>query len=100
MADVHVLDEAQRVPRAAEVVGERDDLVVVHAALDDAVHLDRQAGGRGGVDPVEDARHGEVDVVQRPEGIVVERVEADGDPVQAGVRERLRLRRQQRRRSS
>ena len=39
---------------------------------------------------------GEVDVVQRAEGGVVDRVEADGDAVEAGARERLGLLRQQR----
>ena len=51
---------------------------------------------RGGVDPAEDARDREVDVVHRAEDLVVERVEADGDARQARVRERLRLLREQR----
>ena len=37
----------------------------------------------GGVDPLEHARDGEVDVVHRAEDLVVERVEADGDAPQA-----------------
>ncbi len=75
---------------------ERDDVAVVDAALHDGVHLHRDAGRRGRVDSLEHARDGEVDVVQRCEGRVVERVEADGDAVEAGARERLGLLREQR----
>ena len=91
VAAVHVLDEADQVARAAELLGERRQLrAVVDAALDDRVHLHRQAGGRGGVDSAEDALDGEVDVVQRAEGDVVDRVERDGDPVEARIFQRLR----------
>src|SRR5262249_58610004 len=83
--DIHVLDETQRVAGAVEVTGEREDLAVVHTPLDDAVHLHRETGGRRRLDAREHARHGEVDVVQRPERLVVERVEADGDAVETGV---------------
>ena len=69
---------------------------VVEAALDDDVDLHRQAGFGRGVDPGEDARDREVDVVHRPEHLVVERVEADGDARQPRVGERLRLLRQER----
>ena len=81
---------------AAEVLRERDDAVVVRAALDDRVDLDWEPGGRGGVDPVEHPLHGEVDVVQRAERRVVDGVEADRDAAQAGAGERLGLLRQQR----
>jgi hypothetical protein len=40
-AHVHELDEAQDVAAAAEVAGHGDDLVVVEAALDDHVDLER-----------------------------------------------------------
>ena len=50
----------------------------------------------GRLDALEHARDREVDVVHRLEDRVVERVEADGDALQAGVLERLRLLRQQR----
>ena len=53
-------------------------------------------GGDRGVDSLEHAVDGEVDVVQRAERRVVERVEADGDALQAGIGERLRLRGEQR----
>ena len=96
-ADVHELDEAQRVTALAEERRHRDDLILVDAALDDRVHLHRQARRRGGVDAFEHALDREVDVVQGTERRVVERVEADGDAIEPGVRERLRLRREQRR---
>src|SRR4029077_16921826 len=38
-ADVHVLDEAQHVAAAAEVLGEREYVSVVRASLDDRVDL-------------------------------------------------------------
>ena len=66
-------------PRAAEVPRELDDLVLVDAALDDAVDLDRHPDRLRGLDALEHARDGEVDVVHRLEDRVVERVEADGD---------------------
>ena len=57
-----------------------DDVLVVDAALDDHVDLHRrQAGGRGVVDSLEHLGDREADVVHRPEGRVVEGVEADGD---------------------
>ena len=96
-ADVHVLDEAERVARLAEVPRHRDDLILVHAALDDAVDLHGQACRARRLDPLEHAVDGEVDVVHRPEGRVVHRVEAHRDPVEPGVGERLRLARQERR---
>ena len=64
-------------------------------ALDDDVHLHGQPGGGGGVDPREHPRDREVDVVHRAEDLVVERVEAHGDPREAGVGERLRLLREE-----
>ena len=65
--------------------------------LTTAFTLTGQALRRRGVDPVEHARDGEVDVVHRLEGLVVERVEADGDAVEPGRGERCSLRREQRR---
>ena len=70
--------------------------VVVEAALHDRVDLDRQAGGGRGVDAVQHALDGEVDVVHRAERRVVERVEADGHAREPRVGERLRLLRQER----
>ena len=96
VADVHVLDEAERLAALFEERRHRHDLVVVDAALDHRVHLHRQAGGDCGVDAFEHPVDGEVDVVQRAERRVVERVEADGDALQAGVGERARLSGEQR----
>ena len=73
-----------------------EDRVLVDASLDHRVDLHRQPGGGGRVDPLEDALDREVDVVQRPEGLVVERVEADRDSAQPGVGEGTGLLRQQR----
>src|SRR5579862_2418992 len=96
VADVHVLDEAQDVAGAAESPREADDAVVVHAALDHRVHLHRQPGRGGSLDPIQHAVDGEVDVVQCAELGVVDRVEGDGDAVQACVGEGLRLLREKR----
>ena len=69
-------------PRKCSAIGRID--VVVDAALDDHVDLDRREAGRGGgVDALEHPRDGEADVVHRANDVVVERVEADGDAVQA-----------------
>src|SRR5262249_13026287 len=40
-ADVHVFDEANDVAGPAEMTGHVDDALIVHAALDDHVNLDR-----------------------------------------------------------
>jgi hypothetical protein len=52
-------------------------------------------GGKTGsgrrLDPLEHPRGGEVDVVHGAEDVVVERVEADADPAEAGVPKCLRL---------
>ena len=66
------------VPRKWRAIG--DDRVLVDAALDHHVDLDRrEARGGRGVDALEHLRHREVDVVHRAERRVVERVEAHGD---------------------
>ena len=70
-------------PLVAPVRGEVDDLVVVHAADDDAVDLHRvEAGVERRVDPGEHA----VELVaagEREERVGAERVERDVDPPQA-----------------
>ena len=78
------------------MLGQRDDAVVVGAALDDGVHLHAQAGGRGRVDSVEHALHGKVDVVERAKRCVVDGVEAHRDAVESRLCERLGLLREQR----
>ena len=62
---------------------------IVHAALHDRVDLDRrEAGVARRVDAAKHAMHGKVDVVHRAEGRVVERIDAHGEPAQAGGAER------------
>jgi len=95
VANVHVLDKAHDMAAAVEVAGHRQNAVLVDAALDYHVDLDRPEAGRGGgLDPRQHALDREADVVERGEHLVVEAVEADGDPVQSGVLERPRLPRQ------
>ena len=67
------------------------------AALHHDVDLDREARVGSRVDPRQHARDREVDVVHRAEDLVVERVEAHGDPGEARVGERLGLLREERR---
>ena len=79
-------------PRAAKVSGHLDDALVVDAALDDHVDLDRpEPGFIGGVDRFEHVADRKIDVVHRAEHRVIERVEADGDPIEAGILECARF---------
>jgi hypothetical protein len=96
VSDVHVLDEAQDVPAAAEVARHGEDAVLVQASLDDHVHLDRREPGRGRrLDAREHALDGGLDVVHGAEDLVVEGVEAHGHAPQSGGGERVRLLRQE-----
>jgi hypothetical protein len=99
-AHVHVLDEAQHHARpeaVAHVARQRHDLLVVGAALDHHVDLDRrQAHGMRGLDAGQHVGHREVDVVHAPEDGVVQRIQAHGHPLQPGVLQRLCLARQHR----
>jgi hypothetical protein len=84
------------VARAAEVPGHLEDAPVVHPALHDHVDLDGpEPGGGRRLDALEHPVDRGAHVVHRPEHVVVERVEADGHAVQAGIGERLRLAREQ-----
>ena len=85
-ADVHVLDEAHDVVRAAEAPRDVEDAVIVDAALDDDVDLDRREPRlERRLDAVEhDATPGNSTSFIAPEGRVVERVQADRHAVQAG----------------
>ncbi len=94
--DVHVLDEPKRLAAVLEEGRHRHDLVVVHASLDDRIHLHRETGCDRGVDALDHLLDREVGVVEGPEGRIVERVEADGHAVETGVREQLGLGRQER----
>ena len=95
-ADIHVLDEPDDVTGVPKVLGETHDIAVVHAPLDDGVDLHLQAGSSSSVDPLEDRRHREPDVVHRLERALVDRIQRDGDAFQAGRCQSLRLARQQR----
>ncbi len=79
----------------AEAARDVEDRRLVQPALDDDVDLDREPRLRGGVDPRENPRHREVDVVHRAEDLVVERVEAHRDAREPGVGEGLCLLRQE-----
>ena len=89
---VHVLDEAQDHAAVPEMPGHRNDFVVVGAALDHHVYLDRaEPGALCSVDAGKHLGHREIDIVHSPEDGVVQAVEADGDALQAGVSQRLSL---------
>ncbi len=95
-ADVHVLDETQRLRAAAEVLGHRRHAALVEAASHDHVDLHGIEPGRDGrVDALEHARRRDRRVADRLERLVVERVEADRDAAEAGVGERPGLAREQ-----
>ena len=84
IADVHELDEAHDHGRAAEVLDQIERRVIVHAALDDGVDLDRrEAGGDGGIDAGEHLiERGEAAAHAR-EHLLVQRVQAHRDALQA-----------------
>jgi hypothetical protein len=79
------------------VARHRQDLLVVGAALDDHVDLDRaEAGALGGVDAAQHVGDREVGVVHAPEDPVVDRVEADRDAAEPGRLQGRRLAREDR----
>ena len=92
-ADVHELDEAQGcggVPRKWRASSTIPSSLTPR--LTTALTFTGEPGLGRRLDALEHPRDGEVDVVHRAEGRVVERVEADVDPVQAGVVQRGALR--------
>ena len=71
--DVHEFDEPDDMPSSLEVAGHVDHGVIVDAALDHHVDLDRsEAGGGGGFDAFKDLRGREADIVHSHEDLVVE----------------------------
>src|SRR5579875_3748251 len=90
VAHVHIFDESHDDAGAAEALQEVENRVVVHAALDDCVDLDR---GEAGVDRMLDPVEHIVDAAEPPaharEHLRIEAVEANGDAMQA---RRLELR--------
>ena len=86
----HELDEADDDAFAAGELGEGHDLVVVEAAQQDAVDLDRaEAGGLGGADAGEHALVAAGDAGDAGEVVGIDGVHADGDAGEAGVAQRL-----------
>ena len=91
VADVHVLDEAHDDAGAAEVLDQVEHGVIVQAALDDAVDLDRrQPRVLRGANALEHAVALGEAAAHLLEDLRIERVETDGDAMQAV---RLQLRR-------
>ena len=80
-------------PRALEVARHRQDFVLVGAALDDHVDLDRpQPRLARRIDAFEHIGDRKIHVVHAPEHRVVQAVQADRDALQPGGLQRLALR--------
>ena len=102
VADVHVLDEAHDDARAAEVLDQIERRVIVEAALDHRVDLDRREPRvQRGANAFEHAVALGEAAAHLPEDLRIERIEAHGDAMQAvgfelgGVlREQHRVRRE------
>ena len=88
VADVHELDEAQRVSARTEIFAQLEKFAVIHAALDDAVNFYRQAEGCGGIDAAQDAGDAKAETVEFSGGGVIEGVDGDIDAIKAGGAER------------
>ena len=84
-AHVHVLDEAQLRAVPAAVLEQRHELVVVDAAHDDGVELQRRRTRRPRAVDAGEHRRVLVEARQRCEALGLQRVEADRDAVQAGA---------------
>jgi len=79
-----------------EVARDVGDFVLVRALHDDRVDLDRAEAGFGsGVDAFEHLADTEAKAGDAAEDVVVQRLDADRDPVEAGFGKGLRLLRQQ-----
>src|SRR6202790_1932386 len=79
VADVHELDEAYDHGRAAEALDEIQRRVVVQAAFDDGIDLDRgQAGGDGGLDPAQDLIESAESAAHARENLPIQGVQAHG----------------------
>jgi len=82
---VHELDEAQGVSTSPKILGQRQNLRVVHAALRDAVDLEGKAELSGLVDAAEHALHVESLPVHPAGHGRIERVDGDIEPIQPGL---------------
>ncbi len=84
IAHVHELDEAHDHGRAAEAFDQIERGVIVQAAFDDGVDLDRrQAGGDGGLDAAQDLIERAEAAAHAREDFSVQGVQADGHAAQA-----------------
>jgi len=84
-AHVHVLDEPHLGAGAASELEQIDQLIVIGPARHDGVDFHGiEAGAGGRIDPRQDRRM-LVEPGQPFEALTIERVEADGDAVQAGI---------------
>ena len=75
--------------RSSEPFGHLGDRVIVDATFDDHVHLDGHARRSGGVDTVQHGLCGESNIVHGHKHIIIDRVEADRHPLEAGRGEGL-----------
>ena len=92
IAHIHVFDEAHNVTAALEAAGQVHKRVIVDSALDHAVDFQGlEACLFRGSDAVEHPRHSRFLAIQRLEDAVIQRVKADCQPVEAGVKEGLRM---------
>ena len=84
-ADVHVFDEAHDDAGAAEMRQQVEQRVIVDAALDDGVDLDRREARAARVlDAVEHFVDAAEAAAHLREHLGIERIEAHGDAIQAG----------------
>jgi hypothetical protein len=85
VADIHEFDEAQDIALLAEKARHRQDARIIQAALDHHIHLDGTQAHPGSLlHPFQHARDREVYIVHSLKDFIIQGVEADGDPLQAG----------------
>ena len=89
-ADVHVFDESQLGIETTRFGKERQEFAVVHAADDNRVDLESGKDARRSLETRADPPEF-VCSREAQEGVAIERVEADGDPLQASRAQRLSL---------
>ena len=92
IANVHKLDESQDVSRVVEVLREVDNEVIVDAFLDDCVDFcGLKSRFFSSADAFEDALAAMGATAHSIKCLIVNRVEAHGEPVQTSVFEALRF---------
>lgn len=86
IADVHILNEANNVAGPAEMVEQIEDCVIVYCALDDNVDLNwRQTSLLRSVDACHHGFQITTPATHCLEHLLIETVQADGDPLQTGI---------------